>query len=164
MHKLLTTSIVIILFLCSCSKKQDNIIISKEFINQEWPRFEYLNGNIDIKNTDIKYDIVMEVIVSDIYPNEYENHQKDGSLSFNMSIDYPNGSSWRSRNYNYKLKDKEGNWKANRKDGYYSFKLPIISEMSFDEKGVYNFKLENKYSKDPLQGIKYLEIRCISSK
>ena len=63
------------------------------------------------------------------------------------------------------LKDEDGNWKADkREDGCYVFKLPIISEMTFGEDGTYNFKIENKYPKDPLYGVKSITLRCIISK
>jgi hypothetical protein len=62
------------------------------------------------------------------------------------------------------LKDKDGNWKADKKNGYYVFSLPVMNEMTFSEDGVYSFKVENKYPKDPLQGIKSIKIECITSK
>ncbi len=158
------STIALILMLSSCSKQQDQVVISKNFTNEEWARFEYLNGEIAIKDTPAKYDIIMEVELSEIFPSAYENHRDDCSLSFNMTIKNPEGNGARSRDYNYNLKDKEGNWKANKKDGYYTFRLPIISEMTLGEEGVYQFKIENKYPKDPLQGIKSLTIKCVTSK
>lgn len=106
----------------------------------------------------------MEVELNEIFPNAYENHRNDCSLKFNMTIKNPNGNGARSRDYNYNFKDKEGNWKASKKDGYYTFRLPIINEMTLGEEGVYQFKIENKYPKDPLQGIKSLTIKCVTSK
>ena len=61
------------------------------------------------------------------------------------------------------LKDKDGNWKADKKNDCYIFKLPIIGEMSFSEKGAYDFILENKYPKDPLQGINSVTLKCVNS-
>lgn len=151
------------LLVSSCSSKQDNIVIYNEFKNQEWERFEYLQGDFNV-NKASKYDIVVEVSVDDNYPNIYDTHQSDCPLLFNLTIKNPNGNGKRSKDYKFTLKDKDGNWKADKKDGCYVFKLPIIGEMSFNEKGTYNFKLENKYPKDPLQGIKSLTLKCISSK
>jgi gliding motility-associated lipoprotein GldH len=151
------------LLVSSCSSKQDNIVIYKEFPNQEWGRFEYLQSNFNV-NKASKYDIIVEVSVDDNYPNIYDTHQSDCPLLFNLTINNPNGNGKRSKDYKFTLKDKDGNWKADKKDGCYVFKLPIIGEMSFNEKGTYDFKLENKYPKDPLQGIKSLTLKCISSK
>ena len=149
--------------LASCSSKQDNIVIFKEFKNQEWGRFEYLSGNFDVNKAPQKNDIVMEIMVNDDYPNIYESHQNDCPLIFNLTIKNPEGMGGRSKNYKFMLKDKDGNWKADKKDGYYTFRLPIISEMSFSEKGTYSFKLENKYPKDPLYGIKSITLKCTKS-
>ena len=146
----------------SCSKHQDFVVINKSFDNEEWERFEYLNGKIEIADAASKYDIVMEVVVSDTYPSYYENHQKDGDLPFNMTIINPDNSGSRSRDYNFKLKDKEGNWKSDKRNGYYTFRLPVISEMTFSDDGVYEVKIENKYHRDPLAGIKSLKIECVS--
>ena len=150
--------------LLSCTSKQDNIVIYRDFNNEEWPRFEYLEGSVNIDRAPVKYDVIMEAIVSDVYPNVYENHREDNSLLFNLTIKNPNNSGARSKDYKFSLKDKDGNWKADKKDGYYTFKLPIISEMTFGEEGTYIFKIENKYPKDPLYGIKSVKLECVSSK
>ena len=106
----------------------------------------------------------MEVSVNEKYPNVYETHQSDCPLLFNLTIKNPDGNGGRSKDYKFMLKDKDGNWKADNKNGYYTFRLPIMSEMTFSEKGVYNFKVENKYPKDPLYGIKSLKIECVTTK
>jgi thioredoxin-related protein len=74
MRALYSIVLLLSLFLTSCSSKQDNIVIYREFKNQEWERFEYLTGDFDINKASQKYDIVMEVAVNDSYPNVYENH------------------------------------------------------------------------------------------
>lgn len=147
----------------SCTKKQDNIVIFKEFNNQEWGRFEYLHGEFNVDKASQKYDIIMEVVVNDNYPNVYEAYQNDSPLLFNLSINHPNGNGKRSKNYKFMLKDKDGNWKASKKNEYYVFKLPLMKEISLNEKGIYDFKIENKYPKDPLQGIKSMTLKCINS-
>lgn len=151
------------LLFSSCSNKNDNIVIFKEFNNQEWERFEYLQGDFHV-NKASKYDIIMEVLVNDNYPNVYETHQSDCPLLFNLTIKNPNDNGKRSKDYRFMLKDKDGNWKADKKNGCYVFKLPIMGEISLSEKGTYNFKLENKYPKDPLQGIKSVTLKCVNSK
>ena len=153
------------LIFSSCSKKQDNIVIYKEFQNQEWGRFEYLEGNFEVVNTPKKYDVVMEAVVNESYPSAYEIHQDDCPLLINLTIKNPDNNGARSKDYRFMLKDEDGNWKADkREDGCYVFKLPIISEMTFGEDGTYNFKMENKYPKDPLYGVKSITLRCIISK
>lgn len=163
MKALINILLLSVFLTMSCSNKEPNIVINKDFVNEEWSRFEYLTGEILINEESANFDIIMEVKVTDSYPNVYVSHQDDSSLLFNMTIKYPNGSSSRSMNYKYTLKDNEGNWKADKIDGCYTFLLPIISEMTFGEKGIYTFKIENKYPKDPLSGIKSMTIKCINS-
>lgn len=153
-------SLLLSLSLLSCSTKQDKVVIFKEFTNSEWNRFEYLNGTFDVNSATQKYDIIMEVSVNDDYPSTYETHQNDCPLIFNLTIKNPDGNGARSKDYKYILKDKDGNWKADKKDGYYVFKLPIINEMTFSEKGTYEFKIENKFPKDPLYGIESVTLKC----
>lgn len=151
--------VIISLFLfSSCTNKQDSNIIIKEFQNKEWSRFEYLEGEIDVKKTPVKFDIIMEVVVSEQYPNTYEMHQKDGDFLFNLTISNSNGI-YRTNNYRFKLKNSEGYWNAEKKNGYYTFQLPVISEMTLSDSDIYKFTIENKYSKDPLQGIKSLTLK-----
>ena len=152
------------LFFSSCSSKQDNIVIFREFKNLEWERFEYLQGDFNVEKPSQKYDIIMEVSVNENYPNVYETHQNDCPLLFNLTIKNPEGEGARSRDYRFMLKDKDGNWKADKKNDCYVFRLPIIGEMSFSEKGIYTFKVENKYPKDPLYGIKSVTLKCVNSK
>lgn len=164
MRSVINIILLSLFFIASCSGNKDNVVIIKDFDNEEWSRFEYLNGEIKIDDESEKYDIIMEIKVSDSYPNTYVNHQDDSSLLFNMTIKYPDGSSTRSGNYKYTLKDNDGNWKADKENGYYTFRLPIINEMTFGEEGVYTFKIENKYPKDPLYGVKSIIIECKRSK
>ena len=158
MRYILNTSLLLLILLSSCAKRQDNLIIYKEFTNSEWQRFEYLEGDIEITKTPAKYDLVMEIVVSDKYPSDYVHQQKDGSFLFNMTI-YNSDGIYRSKDYRFALKDKDGFWNAEKKDGYYTFQLPVINEMTFTDKSKYKFKIENKYPKDPLYGIKSLELR-----
>lgn len=156
--------ILSLLFITSCSSNNDNVVISKDFENQEWSRFDFLEGTLNVDKAPVKYDIVMEIMVSEIYPSAYENHRDDSSLKFNMTIKNPNGSGARSKDYNYNLRDKEGNWKSDKQGDYYVFKLPLISGMTLGEEGEYNIKIENKFPKDPLQGIKSLTLKYNQSK
>lgn len=148
--------------LTSCSKNSNEIVIDREFTNEEWARFDYLQGDFIVKDAPEKHDVIMEVVVSEVFPNIYKAHQNNGILSINITITNPEGNGNRSRDYNFRLKDKDGNWKAERVNGYYTFKLPIINEMTFTEEGTYRFKIENKYTKDPLYGIKSLTVKCIN--
>ena len=164
MRKISSILFLMLFAFMSCTETHDNVVISKNFTNHEWGRFEYLKGSLDIKKAPQEYDIIMEIVVDDIYPNPYEAYQTECFLPFNLTIKNPDDNGKRSKDYRFMLKDKDGNWKAEEKNGLYTFKLPVIEEMTFSEKGTYNFVIENKYSKDPLYGIKSMTLKCIKSK
>ena len=150
--------IIMVFGLSSCSEKQDNTVVFRDFSGEQWGRFDYLEADYNVVKAPMTADLVMELEVSDVYPNIYPYHgDNDGNFVITLSINAPDGSQ-RSREFSFRLKDKDGNFKSEKTEGYYHFELPLINGMSFNEKGEYHFKIENKYSKDPLYGIKSLRI------
>lgn len=162
-------SIVIVLLIialgfASCSERQSAEVLSREFEGEVWSRFDYLTASYNVVKAPMTADLVLEIVVSDVYPNIYPHGNADeGVFSISMSINAPDGSR-RSRDYRYRLKDSQGNFKAEKVDGYYHYSLPLINEMSFGEAGEYVFKIENKYPIDPLCGFKSLSINCLQIK
>lgn len=156
--------IIITLGVVSCKEEQGADVLSREFDGEIWHRFDYLTASYKVVKAPMTADLVLEVEVSDVYPDNYPYHSDDDEcLTIDMTISYPSGSR-RSREYFYRLKDKDGNFKSEKVDGYYHYTLRLINEMSFDERGEYVFKIENKYSKEPLCGIKSLKINCLQIK
>lgn len=153
--------IVFLLSLASCSEKQDGLVLSREFEGEIWGRFDYLEAAYKVVKAPMTADLVMDIEVSDLYPNDYPHHgEEDGMFKMELSIKAPDGSR-RSREFKFRLKDGDGAFKSEKTDGYYHFELPLINEMSFNEVGEYHFKIENKYTKDPLFGIKKLSVNCL---
>ena len=148
----------------SCFKKQDGNVISHEFPKEQWGRFTFLEKDYEVIKAPITADLVMEIVVSDDYPSLYPSRDAAvGLFPIVLSVKGPDGSK-RVREYSFHLKDDNGNFKSEKVDGYYHFELPIINEMRFREVGKYHFKIENKYSKDPLNGIKSLDVKCLQIK
>ena len=155
---------ILLLGLFSCMKKQDETVVVREFQGEVWRRFDYIEADYNVVQAPITADLVMNIEVSDVYPNIYPYHEDDkGAFSFVLSVDAPDGSS-RTRQFSFKLKDNDGNFKSEKTEGYYLFELPLINEMSFSEVGEYHFTIENKYTKDPLYGIKRLSVNCLQIK
>lgn len=152
------------LSLASCSKKQDGAVLSRDFEGEKWGRFDYLEASYNVVKAPMTADLVMNIELSDVFPNIYPYHDDDdGLFVITMTVNSPDGGR-RSREFKFRLKDNDGNFKSEKVDGYYHFELPLISEMSFNVNGDYRFKIENKYSKDPLCGIKSLNINCLQIK
>lgn len=167
MKKFVGTSIILIFIaiaMVSCSIKQDSNVISREFQAEQWGRFDFLEADYNVVKAPMMADLVMNLVVSEVYPSLYPYHDKDEEFfSIVLSINAPDGSR-RVREFRFRLKDSNGTFKSEKVDGYYHFELPLINEMSFNEVGNYHFKIENKYTKDPLCGIKSLNISCLQIK
>ena len=158
MKKFLNIFILLIftaLAFVSCHKKQNGDIISYEFKAEQWGRFDYLESDFNVVKAPMMADLVMDIEVSDMYP--------DNDFVIVLSINAPDGGR-RAREFKFKLKDADGNFKSQKLNGYYHFSLPLINEMSFSEVGNYHFKIENKYPKEPLCGIKSLNVNCLQIK
>ena len=149
------------LCLVSCSKKQDGAVLSRDFEGEMWSRFDYLEASYNVVKAPMTADLVMDIDISDVFPNIYPYHEDDdGVFVVTLSIVAPDGSK-RSREFKFSLKDNDGKFKSEKVNGYYHYVLPLINDMSFSEKGEYHFKIENKYTKDPLYGIKRLNVNCL---
>ena len=156
--------IVFALGLISCSGKQEGKVLSREFEGEVWHRFDYLEATYTVTKAPMTADLVMDIYVTDVYPNIYPYHyDEDGIFTIALSVSSPDGGK-RSREFRFRLKDKDGNFKSQKEDGFYHFELPLINEMSFSENGEYHFKIENKYPKEPLYGIKSLNVNCLGKK
>lgn len=149
-------------FLLSCSKQHSNVVIMHtDFPNEEWGRFDFLRSTYEITKAPEIYDIVLSVEFSDAFPNIYPQYSNEGDFAINMTVSTPDGGGKRSKDYKFQVKDSDGNWKSEKINGHYTFEFPLLNEMTFSEKGLYQFKIENKYTKDPLYGIKNLTIKAI---
>ena len=155
--------IVLTLSFSSCGEKQDCKVLARDFEGEIWNRFDYIEADYNVVKAPMTGDLVMNVCVSDVYPNIYPYHEDDGLFSIVLSLSGPDGSR-RVKDYKFNLKDKDGNFKSEKTDGYYNFELPLINEMYFGEKGSYHFMIESKYPKEPLYGIKSLSINCLQNK
>ena len=155
--------IIFVLGFVSCSEpqqqKQNDTVVSKVFENEEWDYYP-LEASYMVENAPLVADLVMEVDVTDVFPNVIPHPDDTGELEIDLTVESPEGNR-RTLNRKFPLKDREGNFKAEKVDGCYHYEFSLINDRKFDEKGEYRFKIENKYSKIPLCGIKKLEIKCL---
>lgn len=78
-------SVFSMMIFVSCSEKQDDIIISRQFENEQWNRFDYLESDYNVVKAPMEGDVVMEVVLSEVYPNIYPYHDNHGVFSINMT-------------------------------------------------------------------------------
>ena len=129
--------------LVSCGKKPQ-FLAGKTFENSIWNRFDILEYDFDIENTSKNYDFILETTINEQFPVE--------TLPLNITIYYPDGGK-RSRDYDFRLKDAEKNWKGTVEGNKIKFEIPINRGMSLSRKGIYQIRIENKYTKYNLPGI-----------
>jgi len=143
--------LICLLGMSSChSKKSNTALLSKDFAFTGWERFEFIENNLEVK-APTTYDLTMEVTFDDTYPFDY--------LSVVFSVFDTEGQPIRSKSYKFNLKDGNGAWKSDASEGLYKFTLPINSEMSFNDPGLYVLQLENRMPITPLVGIHHISIK-----
>ena len=64
----------------------------------------------------------------------------------------------RAKNYQFKLKDRDGIWNSELVEGEYRFTFPINSALTLNEPGQYKFQIENRMPITPLLGIKEVKL------
>lgn len=154
--------IIFVLSFVSCSEsateKQDSVVLSRDFQGETWARFDFLEGTYAVSNAPMTADLVLEIDVTDDYPNVYPHPENDkAEFAITLSVNAPDGSG-RNFDFSTRLKDNNGKFKSENVNGSYHFEITLLDDMSFGENGEYRFKIENKYSKDPLYGIKKLKV------
>lgn len=156
--------IIIALGFGSCANSpKEKVVFSKDFPEEQWGRFENINVLYNVDKVPVTVDVVMEVAVSDDFPNIYPYYKTEGTFAFCMSLEGADGSR-RAREFSFSLKDKDGNWKSEKIDGYYHFQFSLINELNINKIGDNKFSIENKYPKDTLYGIKNMTLKCVPSR
>lgn len=146
--------VLFVLACCLCMmgcnlRKDNNCLLHRDFFNNSWERFDYVYNDIEIQEG-CSYDLTAKLSFTDDYPFDYI------SMVFNVFDE--EGTPYRSKGYKFKLKDAEGQWNSELKDGCYTFELPINKELQLTEKGKYRFQIENRMPITPLMGVKELSL------
>ena len=135
---------------CCSSGKKNNVLLSRDFPTMSWERFDFVKSDIEVTKA-TSYDLVLAVSFDPSYVYNYI------SVVFTVFDAY--GNPFRTKDYKFRLKEKDGSWKSTLVDGCYHFTFPINSELTINEPGVYTFQLENRMPITPLIGIKDVSIK-----
>ena len=151
MRKLLYSfGLLLLLGLGSChSGSTERTLLSRSFTPTGWERFDFIKREVTLKQP-TTYNLSMEVTFAPSYPYDH--------LMVVFTVFDANGNPFRSKNYQFRLKESDGQWKSELQDDGYTFTLPINSELSLNEPGTYTFQLENRMPITPLEGIKRIAI------
>lgn len=136
------------LFGCQQQTK-DKEILHREFYNTVWERFDYVRTDIEV-TASTTYDLSMHISFTDDYL------YNDFSMIF--TVFDKNGNPYRSKAYKFNLKDADGHWNAEKKDGSYTFILPINRNLTITDPGKYQFVIEQRMPITPIVGVKELTL------
>lgn len=135
---------------CACNSKESNkLIIQRDFYQTVWERFDYVQNTINIEK-ETTFDLSMDISFTNDYP------YNDFSMVFSVFDSF--GNPYRSKEYKFNLKDEEGHWKSQLKDGCYTFNLPINKALQISEAGTYRFQIEYHMPITPIVGVKQLTL------
>ncbi len=140
--KQITTLIILALVLSSCSNK----VVFKEYKNFEnvsWNRFDILLFEVPVKAGDY-LDFHLALRHHTNFPYDYI----DANITF-----YSPGGGMRSGEYHFKLKHKNGKWKADGMGEFWDIELPIRDSLYFNKDGLCKVRVENKMTKIETPGI-----------
>jgi len=135
-------------FFLSCQRQaSDKTVLHRDFYNNTWERFDYIQNDIVIQ-AETTYNLSLNISFTDNYPYDY--------IDLVFTVFTNDGEPYRSKEYKPKLKDRDGLWSSELKDGCYSFTIPINKELRLSDPGTYKFQIEQKMPITPLVGIKEL--------
>ena len=145
---ILISCLLLCLFGCSQQKK-NAALLHRDFFDTTWERFDYVKDSIEVKS-ETSFDLSLEIA----FTNDYAYN--DFSMVFTVFTN--DGEPYRSKGYKFKLKDGEGNWNVENKEGCYTFVLPINKDLRIVDAGTYTFQIENRMPITPLVGVKELTL------
>jgi len=140
------------LLINSCSVEKPTITMVHSFPNGSWNAFKEIELSTSINDTDLPYQIVLEVeLTDDFEPKEF-------SIGLTQSND--DGES-RYSYHSFAVRDTKLDM-INKKEGeYYTYKLIINNKTFFNSIGKYTWSLESVMGKVNVKGIHQLSIELI---
>lgn len=144
----LTGCLLLCLFGC-VQQGKDSALLHRDFYETLWERFDYVKEDVQVTE-ETSYDLSLKIVFTDDYP------YNDFSMVF--TVFSADGNPYRSRGYKFNLKDPEGQWNVEGKDGYHTYVLPINKDLRIVDAGTYTFQVENRMPITPLVGVKELTL------
>ena len=141
----------IISYSCNNNEKQCLFI---SFDHNTWNRFEKQKFEFSVENTSFPYDVMLTI-----------RHNEDylfDNLYINVVMEMPGGEE-RIMEYDFKIKDANGNFQSNVKSGYHELSFPLHEELHFSGRGVCRVEIENLIPKMEIPGILELGLCLLQS-
>ncbi len=136
------------LMFTSCSVKP---VFEQEiaFDDLIWNRFNIIEIDLPVENTETLYDVYVRFKHTDVYPSDH--------IAMNITFYFPNGG-MRSRDYEFRLQDEKMQWIGEKSGDLYTNDFPVNLGMRFPETGLTRVRIENKMTKFNMAGIVSLGI------
>jgi gliding motility-associated lipoprotein GldH len=122
----------------------------KEFDNLSWGRFDFVEFEVPIEDTDAEYDIFFAIR----HLPEIPYKQMKINLTFHLPSD-----EMRTADHVFELVDEDGNKLSKCLGDLCDISFPVRKNFVFTEPGTVKFRIENKYTKTEMPGI--LEVGLI---
>lgn len=122
------------------------------FDDVSWNRFDTQNFEFTVEG-DKPVDLYLAIRHHTDFPYDY--------IDMNITLYTPDGE-MRSREYHYKLKNENSQWKGDGMGEIWDIELPIRKNMIFNKDGICKVSIENKMTKLETPGI--IEIGLIVNK
>ncbi len=111
----------------------------------QWEYSNLLTFEVNLDDKSSAYDLFINLRHADFYP--YNN------LWIILHIKSPDSESFTQERIQISLAAQDGTWFGDCMGDICDVQIPIKKNISFPEKGVYTFKLEQNMRQDPLIGI-----------
>lgn len=128
-------------FACSNSKVFEEY---EKFEELSWNRFNFLEFEVPIVDTESAYDIYLSLRHLPEFPHK--------QLPINFTIYSPSGE-MRTADQVLELNDEAGNRLSKCLGDFCDVSILLREDFSFSEPGTFNFRIENKWTKVDLPGI-----------
>ena len=151
MRKLVVFLMLCCLGLAGCRQGSDNAeLLHRSFYDCRWERFDAVKGEVEVKEM-TTFDLSMKISFTEDYPYD--------RFSMVFTVFTQDDEPYRCKGYKFNLKDTDGQWQSELKDGCYTFDLPINKSLTIVEPGAYRFQIENQMPITPLVGVKELTLK-----
>ncbi len=146
--------LLLVVLIMGCKNNSNEIIKYNKFDDNSWNR-------LDIQS--FKFDVKDSIPVDFYFLLKHNSDLKYSYINVVVTFYTPDGE-MRSRQYHYRLKDTNLNWKGIKTGDIWTVELPIKKNMIFNKSGVCKIELENKITKMENTGVTQVGIMLKTGK
>lgn len=154
MNRSIVLLLIPFLFVVGACNKNEKQCLFNSFDKTTWNRFEKQKFEFPIENNSSPYDVMLTLRHNDDFV--FDN------LYIHVVMEMPGGEE-RIMEYDFKIRDDDGNFLSNDRNGYHEISFPLHKELHFSERGACRVEIENLIPKMEIQGILELGLCMLPS-